>query len=92
MKINYYNPIEKICIDKYEFKNYIKEKLGEGYTIPLIGVYEDVNDIDFNSLPNMFAMKVTTGGGNEGILIVKDKTKLDISATKKRIKKETKNQ
>ena len=82
MKINYYNPIEKICIDKCEFKKYIKEKLGDGYTIPLIGVYDDVNDIDFDSLPDKFVIKTTTNGDNEGILIVKDKKKLDINATK----------
>lgn len=82
MKINYYNPVEKICVDKYEFKKYIKEKLGDGFTIPLIGIYDDVNDIDFASLPDKFVMKVTTGGGNEGLLIVKDKKKLDIDEAK----------
>jgi len=82
MKLNYCNPVEKIVIDKYEFKNYIKEKLGEGYTIPLIGVYDDVNDIDFKSLPNKFVIKTTTNGSLTGVQIVKDKKKLDINQTK----------
>ena len=29
-------------VDKYEFKNYIKEKLGDGYTVPLLGVWDRV--------------------------------------------------
>ena len=82
MKLNYDNPIAGRCTDKYEFKNYIKEKLGDGYTIPLFGVYDDVNDIDFDSLPNKFVIKSTVSGSGMGIQIVKDKSKLDIDNLK----------
>ena len=38
MKFNYFDPSLSKIVDKYEFKQYIKEYLGDGYTIPLIGV------------------------------------------------------
>ena len=82
LKLNYYNPIENICIDKYEFKKYIKNKLGDGYTIPLLGVYDDVNDINFDKLPQKFVIKITTSGSGEGVEIVKDKNKIDVDKLK----------
>lgn len=80
--LHYDDPTISICVDKYEFKNYIKEKLGDVYTIPLIGLYDDVNDIAFDSLPNKFVIKSTTIGSGQGVEIVKDKSKLDIDAVK----------
>ena len=82
MKLNYYNPIEKNIIDKYEFKNYIKEKLGEGYTIPAIGIYNGINEIDFTKLPNSFVIKITNQGSAQGVKIIKDKRKIDIGKLK----------
>lgn len=82
LKLNYDAPNEKICIDKYEFKNYIKEKLGNGYTIPLIGVYEDVNDIDFDSLPQKFVAKSTLEGGGVGVYAIKNKSKINVEELK----------
>lgn len=82
MRINYYDPVEKLCSDKYEFKNYIKNSFGENYIIPLIGVYDDVNDIDFKKLPQKFVIKTTSNGAAIGIKIVRDKSKLDIEQLK----------
>ena len=82
MKLNYENPLAKKCIDKAEFKDYVKERLGEGYTIPLIGVYNTVNNIDFDKLPDKFVVKSTLNGGAVGVEIVKDKRKLDIDKLK----------
>lgn len=82
LKLNYCNPVEEVCIDKYTMKEYINAKLGKGYVIPAIGVYDDVNDIDFNKLPNRFVIKVTTSGSGEGVEIVKDKSRLNIDKLK----------
>ncbi len=82
LKLNYYNPIENTCIDKYEFKKYIKNQLGDGYTIPLIGVYDSVDDIDFKTLPQKFVMKVTISGNQEGMAFIKNKDKTDIEHLK----------
>ncbi len=82
MKLNYFNPSESNAIDKYEFKNYIENKLGNGYVVPLIGVYNDVNDIDFAGLPEKFVMKTTGNGSLTGVEIVKNKADLDIDFIK----------
>jgi len=83
MKLHYYNPLETRCIDKYEFKNYIKEKLGDGYTIPLLGVWDSVDEIDFDRLPEKFVIKTNHGGGGqEGIYVVNEKFKENINKIK----------
>ena len=49
-----------------------------------MGLWEKFDDIDFSQLPNQFVLKTTHGCG--GIIICKDKSKLDITAARKVIK------
>ena len=46
-------------VDKHLFKQYVKEKIGEGYTIPLIGVWTDLKSLekDWANLPEEFCLK-----------------------------------
>ncbi|MBD1383138.1 ATP-grasp fold amidoligase family protein [Metabacillus arenae] len=62
-------------VDKYEVRQSIKEKIGEKHLVPLIGIYENVYDIKFESLPKSFVMKATHGCGWN--IIVKDKSLID---------------
>lgn len=82
LKLNYRNPLMKICADKYTFKDYIKSQLGDGYTVPLFGAWSNVNDIDFNKLPNQFVFKSNAGSLSREIIIVKDKRNIDINEIK----------
>ncbi|WP_339149682.1 ATP-grasp fold amidoligase family protein [Sutcliffiella sp. BMC8] len=61
--------------DKYEVRNYVKEKLGEAYLVPLIGIFEDVSEIPYKELPNAFVMKATHGSGWN--IVITDKGKVD---------------
>lgn len=72
-------------VDKYEVRKYISDIIGENYLIPLIGKWNTVDEIDFNSLPNQFVLKCTHDSG--GIVICKDKSKLNISKAKKKLVK-----
>jgi len=72
-------------VDKYEVRKYIAEKIGEEYLIPLLGVWDSFEDIDFEVLPNQFALKCTHDSG--GLIICKDKSKLDLEAARKKINK-----
>ena len=72
-------------VDKYEVKKYVADKIGEEYIIPTLGVWNRVEDIDFESLPNQFVLKCTHDSG--GIVICKDKNKLNIEDTKKLLRK-----
>lgn len=82
-------PLYTTLVDKYAVKKYVAEKLGEEYIIPLIGVWDDVNDIDFDALPDQFVMKCTHDSG--GLEICKDKATFDFDAAKRRIDKILKN-
>lgn len=83
LKLNDRNPSYTKMVDKYEVKKYVANIIGEEYTIPTIGMYKKFDDIDFNKLPNQFVIKCTHDSG--GIVICKDKNKLDIEKVKKKI-------
>lgn len=72
-------------VDKYEAKKYVASIIGDKYIIPTLGIYNSFDEIDFNKLPNQFVIKCTHDSG--GIVICKDKSKLDINKTKKKINK-----
>lgn len=82
LKVNYDDPRMGKCVDKAEFKFYVQEQLGDGYTIPLYGVWDNENMIDFNALPNSFVLKSTLQSDGRHIIVVKDKTKLDMDKLK----------
>lgn len=76
-------PLKTKLADKYLVREWIKEKIGEKYLIPLLGVYDRFEDIDFDKLPNRFVMKCNHGSGYN--IIVNDKSQLDIEETKNKI-------
>lgn len=80
LKLNYKNPLMTVCADKYAVRNYVSQKIGKQYLIPLIGKYKSVDQIDFEKLPHQFVLKVNTGSGYN--IICKSKTDLNISKTK----------
>ena len=75
-------PLKTKLADKYLVREWIKEKIGEKYLIPLLGVWDKFDDIDFEKLPNQFVLKANHGSGWN--IIVKDKTKLDKKMAKKK--------
>lgn len=79
------NPMYSRMVDKYEAKKYVAEKIGEQYIIPTLGVWDCFDDIDFEQLPNQFVLKTTHDSG--GIVICKDKSKLNIHAARDKIEK-----
>ena len=62
-------------VDKYEAKKYVSNLIGEEHIIPTLGVWDQVEDIDFDSLPNQFVLKVSHDSG--GLCICRDKTTFD---------------
>ena len=75
-------------VDKYEAKLYVAERIGEEYIIPTLGVWERFDDIDFDALPDQFVLKCTHDSG--GLIIVRDKSKLDKEKARERIEKSLK--
>ena len=84
LKLNDRKPLYSKMVDKFEVKKYIDEVIGNGYTIPTIGIWDDFDDINFDDLPNQFVLKCTHDSG--GLIICKDKSKLNIALARKKIK------
>lgn len=75
-KLKYRNPNMLRCTDKYEVRSFVEEKGLGKYLIPLIGIYDRVEEIDFKALPQQFVAKTTDGGGGNEVLVCKDKNGL----------------
>lgn len=83
LKFNDRNPFYSIVVDKYANREYVASMIGEKYLVPLLGVWNHFDDIDFNQLPNKFVLKCNHDSG--GLVICTDKSKLDKRAAKKKI-------
>lgn len=85
LKIHNRKPEYTTMVDKYEVKKYVSQIIGDQYVIPTLGVWDKFEDIDFQSLPNQFVLKCTHDSG--GIVICRDKEKLDYDEARKKITK-----
>ena len=66
-----------LCADKYAVRQWVEERIGEEYLIPIINVYEKFSDIDFSKLPNECVIKTNHGSGD--VVCVRDKSKMTLS-------------
>lgn len=64
-------------VDKYAVKEYVAKQIGEKYVIPTIGKWDKPSDIEWDKLPNQFVLKTNHDGGGNGIVVCKDKSKLN---------------
>ena len=88
LKLNDKDPKYAKMVDKYEAKKYVGDIIGEEYIIPTYGVYDNFDEINFNSLPNSFVIKCTHDSG--GVAICKDKKIFDKKSAKEKIEKSLK--
>ena len=89
LKLNYRNEKYTKLVDKYRVKQYITKLIGEEYVIPTLGVWNNVDDIDFKSLPEKFVLKCNNDSG--GIVICKNKKDFDEAKAKSFLKERLKN-
>ncbi len=82
LALYYKNPIHAVASDKARAKQWIADRVGQEYVVPLIGAYRNVNDIDFKSLPNSFVMKANEGWGANEVILVTDKKRYDYDRLK----------
>lgn len=83
LKYYYRNPAYTDLVDKYAVRDYVKEKIGEEYLVPLYGVYDRWEEIDFDKLPDRFVLKCTHDSGS--VVICKDKATFDFEKAKEKI-------
>ena len=75
------NPLKATLTDKYLVREWVEKTIGGEYLIPLLGVWDNFEDIDFSELPDRFVLKTNHGSGTN--LIVKDKSKLNLKRAKR---------
>ena len=85
LKLHDRKPEYMTMVDKYEAKLYVSKIIGEDYIIPTIAVYNNVEAIDFESLPDQFVLKCTHDSG--GVVICEDKANLDIDSVITKLRK-----
>lgn len=85
LKLNNRNTMYTKLVDKYEVREYVSKVIGSNYLIPLLGVFDSCEEIDFDKLPNQFVLKLTHDSGT--VIICKDKTKLNRKQTISKLKK-----
>lgn len=84
LKLHDHRPEYTRMVDKYAVKEYIAQTIGPEYVIPLLGVWDSVEDIDFEKLPRQFVLKTTHDSGCN--VICKNKAQLDIPAVKRKLR------
>lgn len=79
LKLNTYykNPLVTECADKYRVRDYVERKGCKEVLNELIAVYDNVNDIEWDTLPNQFVIKCNHGCGYNIICDNKDKLNID---------------
>ena len=74
-------PLKTRCADKYLARDYVAERIGEERLVPLLGVWDSFDQIDFDALPQQFVLK--TNHASQQIIVCKDKASFDRRKAKK---------
>ena len=85
MKFNYRFPLQSVVSDKLLVRDYVKEKIGKEYLIPLLGKWKKFDEIDFDMIPDQFVLKCNHDSG--GLVVCRDKSALDYKKAKNKIEK-----
>lgn len=72
-------------VDKFAVKRYVSDRIGDQYVIDNYGVWDRVEEIDFDALPNQFVLKTTHAAGMSGVMVCKDKMSFDFDAAKSKL-------
>ena len=84
LKLYDYHEEYTMMVDKVAAKDYVSSLVGDEYVIPTLGVYNTVDEIDWETLPNQFVVKSANDSG--GVVVCKDKNNLDIAASTAKLK------
>lgn len=78
-------------VDKIKVKDIVAQNIGSEYVVPLLGVWDSFDEIDFTKLPNQFVLKTNHSGGSTGVIVVNDKSKFDKAEAKRNLESSLKN-
>lgn len=72
-------------VDKIKLSEYSKKILGKDICIPILKIYNNLEEINLNELPDKFVLKCNHG--SEMNIFCKDKSKFDLEQAKKQLNK-----
>jgi len=75
-RTNYYlhSPLSMTLWHKWMLKKWIEKHIGKQYVVPTFGVWDKVEDIDWDKLPKSFVLKTCRGSLGREVIVVHDKT------------------
>lgn len=85
MKLYGFGDKETMLVDKYKVREWVKQTIGEEYLIPLYGVWDNPNNIDFDLLPKPCILK--GNHGSQMSIIIRENSSIDKSAVIKTLEK-----
>ncbi len=83
LKLYDHNPLYTVLVDKYRVKKWVADRIGEEHVIPTLAVYESVNDIRLDRLPDQFVLKCNHDSGS--IVLCHEKSGFDFERNKKKL-------
>lgn len=85
----YRNPVLPEIVDKVSFKPYIEKKLGPGHTIPLLGVWDNVEELEkaWDALPEDVVLKSNCSGNENNVFIIHHRSQVEFSSMRNAFKK-----
>jgi len=83
------NPLYSVMVDKFRAKKYVSDCIGSEYVVPLLGVWNCPEEIEWECLPNQFVLKTNHDSG--GLIICRDKSTLDKEVAKDKLRRSLKN-
>lgn len=86
LKLNDRRPLHTKCADKFEVRNYIEEKIGSEYLVPLYFQTYKYEDIHFDNLPDEPCI-IKTNHDSGGGIFVYDKTKLNFKKVQQKLRR-----
>ena len=84
-KLNYRDPLMKRCVNKFEIRDFVKERGLEEILVPMIAFWEKPADIEWDILPQQFVMKTVQGGGGLSVVVCPDKSQTSLEEVQKKL-------
>ena len=70
-------PMLTQCADKYKVREFIRDKIGEDYLVPLLFETKNPKDINPENIPDDVPVFIKTNHDSSGGIIIRDKSKVD---------------
>lgn len=81
-KIIYQNQILCEMADKIKVRNHIENRIGKNYLVPIIKIFDSLDEVQPEKLPDQFVIKTNHGSGC--VMICHDRNQFDWKSAKKK--------